>query len=121
MGALASNSVQLTLFSYAETLSVKKAWAKMKTKLWPVMIRQWQVWPAAQAINLFWLPLHYRVLMMNGVGFFWVIYLTWIQHQDHDPASPIPLPASTQDDAPTTAASPATRALPIEDGTGKSL
>jgi len=69
------------IFGFSETMNLEKAYYKMRVRLWPVMIKQWQVWPAAQIINFFVLPMNYRVLMANGVGFFWVIYLTYISHK----------------------------------------
>ena len=38
------------------------------------------VWPIPNLINLFYIPLRYRVLFVNSLGFFWNIYVNWYAH-----------------------------------------
>jgi hypothetical protein len=41
----------------------------------------WRIWPLAQLINFRYVPAPYRVLFGNLVGFFWGIYLSYVNSQ----------------------------------------
>lgn len=43
-----------------------------------ILINNYKVWPAAQAINFFFMPLQHRVLFVNFVALGWNTFLAWI-------------------------------------------
>ncbi|KAL8558247.1 hypothetical protein ACOMHN_040945 [Nucella lapillus] len=43
-----------------------------------ILINNYKVWPAAQAINFFFMPLQHRVLFVNFVALGWNTYLAWV-------------------------------------------
>ena len=42
----------------------------------------WSVWPAAQFINFYFLPTHYRVLYVTAVTTAYNVFLSHIKHKD---------------------------------------
>lgn len=40
------------------------------------------IWPAATAISFWYIPIHYRVLFSNFIGFFWNIILSYIAYDE---------------------------------------
>eukprot|EP00730_Choanoeca_flexa_P008927 TRINITY_DN12558_c4_g1_i4.p1 TRINITY_DN12558_c4_g1~~TRINITY_DN12558_c4_g1_i4.p1 ORF type:complete len:233 (+),score=19.68 TRINITY_DN12558_c4_g1_i4:163-861(+) len=47
----------------------------------PTVIKNWQLWVPAQAINFRFVAPAYQVLFSNMVGLFWTIYLSVVAHQ----------------------------------------
>ena len=43
-----------------------------------VVLTNWMVWPAAQFVNFYFVPLSYRILVASGVALFWNIYLSYV-------------------------------------------
>lgn len=43
-----------------------------------ILINNYKIWPAAQAINFFFMPLQHRVLFVNFVALGWNTFLAWI-------------------------------------------
>ena len=39
------------------------------------------VWPAAQALNFYMVPAHYRVAYVSFITTLWNIYLSYIKHK----------------------------------------
>ena len=48
-------------------------------KMPSVMYQNAKFWPAVNIINFYYFPLEYRVLCINLVAIFWVIYLSYVQ------------------------------------------
>lgn len=46
-----------------------------------VLFSNWKLWPAAQIINFYFVPLQHRLLMMNLVAVVWNTYLAWKTNQ----------------------------------------
>ena len=65
--------------------SVKTLWNKAKDKLhntlWPTLIENWKVWPAAQILNFSVVPLKYQILFVNCVAIWWNFVLSMMQHK----------------------------------------
>ena len=55
---------------------------KMKHDMWPTLVVNWYIWPAAQMLNFTLVPLQYRVLFVNSVAILWNAYLSHVQHKD---------------------------------------
>eukprot|EP00088_Acartia_fossae_P007435 TRINITY_DN13495_c0_g1_i2.p1 TRINITY_DN13495_c0_g1~~TRINITY_DN13495_c0_g1_i2.p1 ORF type:complete len:183 (-),score=16.46 TRINITY_DN13495_c0_g1_i2:391-939(-) len=46
-----------------------------------ILISNWKLWPAAQIINFYFIPLQHRLLVMNLVALMWNTYLAWKTNQ----------------------------------------
>ncbi|CAD8101485.1 unnamed protein product [Paramecium primaurelia] len=71
----------LIIINFLESGSITKGIEAIKKNFTKVMITNWQVWPAAQIINFWLIPRPYQVLWVNLIGYFWNIYLSYIQHK----------------------------------------
>jgi len=49
---------------------------KLSREMWPMLINNWKLWPAANFINFSLVPPQLRVLFANFVAIFWNIYLS---------------------------------------------
>lgn len=56
-------------------------WKKMRSEFFHVVLAGAAVWPPAQMVNFFFVPLAYRVLFINMVGFGWSTYTSLIASQ----------------------------------------
>ena len=68
-------------FSYLGTLrghSWQTVQEEVSKKIGPTMLVNWAVWIPACAINFSMVPLHYRVLVANCVGFCYGIFLSFV-------------------------------------------
>ena len=61
--------------SLAESINV------LKSKFLTVYITDWSVWPAAQFLNFYFIPLPYRVLYINVMTMFYNCYLCYVKNQ----------------------------------------
>lgn len=50
---------------------------QLTTNWWPTLANNWKVWPAFQAVNFFFVPVHLRLLAVNVILIFWNTYLLW--------------------------------------------
>ncbi|GAB5363088.1 hypothetical protein AAMO2058_000853300 [Amorphochlora amoebiformis] len=48
----------------------------LRREYWTTMINNWKLWPAAQLLNFFFVPLQFQVLFSNFVGLIWTCYLS---------------------------------------------
>ncbi len=48
----------------------------LKETYFPTVKAGWRIWPAAQLLNQTMVPIHFRTVSMDIVGFFWDMYLT---------------------------------------------
>ncbi|XP_022088869.1 protein Mpv17-like isoform X3 [Acanthaster planci] len=75
----------LTLFYSAigltSGLSPAEVVDKLKQNMKPTLITNYKIWPAAQVINFYFVPLQHRVLTANFVALFWNIYLSWMANK----------------------------------------
>ena len=70
------------IMDYVDTRDAKNSWKNLKEKFWPTLLLNWTIWPAAQLINLSFIPIPYRVLYVNSLGLFWNCYLSYAQYKD---------------------------------------
>lgn len=77
--AVCFTSCFFVLMDFLETRKIKNGIQNVKEKLWPTMLANWKLWPAAQAINFGIIPLQYRLLWANFVGLIWNAYLSYAQ------------------------------------------
>lgn len=75
----------ISQFFYSASLLEGKSLAEstnvLKTKFLTVYITDWSVWPAAQFINFYFVPLPYRVLYINVMTMFYNCYLCYVKNQ----------------------------------------
>jgi hypothetical protein len=60
---------------------VQTIWTKTKADFTRVLLAGATIWPPAQMVNFFFVPLPYRVLFMNMVGFGWSTYTSLVASQ----------------------------------------
>ena len=71
----------------------RAAYVKWRAAIVPSLIRNWQVWPAVQAVNQSLVPAEYRLLLTNVVAVPWSAYLAYqAAAQRQTPKPPPPLP-----------------------------
>jgi protein Mpv17 len=74
----------LALFFIYMNLIEGKDWTevynKMSNVFWDTLIMNWKVWPAVQFINFTFVPLAFRVLVVNAVSILWNAYLSFVQY-----------------------------------------
>ena len=58
-----------------------KGMEKLRTSLWPTLIENWKVWPAAQVLNFSVVPLKFQILFVNCVAIWWNFVLSMMQHK----------------------------------------
>jgi protein Mpv17 len=57
--------------------SVSDGFNKVKRDLWSTVKANWSVWGPVQLANFYFVPLAYRVVLIQIVAFFWNIYISW--------------------------------------------
>uniref|UniRef100_A0A914XU41 Mitochondrial inner membrane protein Mpv17 n=1 Tax=Panagrolaimus superbus TaxID=310955 RepID=A0A914XU41_9BILA len=70
-----------------ETWSTAAAYERTKTVYWTVLCKNWNLWPFVQLVNLTFVPLQYRIVLVQFVSVFWNIYLSYVQHQSKSAVS----------------------------------
>ncbi|CAO1305237.1 unnamed protein product [Diamesa hyperborea] len=75
----------ISQFFYSASLLEGKSLAEstnvLKSKFLTVYITDWSVWPAAQFLNFYFIPLPYRVLYINVMTMFYNCYLCYVKNQ----------------------------------------
>ena len=77
----------LTIGTFFVTLAVvEKASAdefleELRDKSWRLYLAEWVIWPPAQMINFFFLPLKYRVLYDNTISLGYDVYTSYVKHE----------------------------------------
>ncbi|KAL3989907.1 Mpv17 / PMP22 family protein [Acanthocheilonema viteae] len=67
----------ITNLRILEGNSPKDALEKANKDIIPVMKTNYKIWPLAQLINFYLLPLRYRLIFVQFVGLFWNMYLSY--------------------------------------------
>lgn len=76
--AFVCNSMMLFTIDVYDTLDPARSAANTRDKIWECTLANWKIWPLASLINFSVMPVRYRVLFANFVGYIWNIYLSWI-------------------------------------------
>lgn len=111
-----------------EQKSVRQISTEFKEKIVSLYLTDWTVWPAAQAINFFFIPSRFRVVYVSTMYFLWDIFLSYVKHrefstQPHVPAhvpTPIthippltPVPALAHAPAPVHIPAPTSKVVDV--------
>lgn len=78
----------LCIATFFITLGIleKASWAEtkkeIKDKAWRLYAAEWVVWPPAQIINFYFLPLRYRVLYDNTISLGYDVYTSYVKHDN---------------------------------------
>jgi protein Mpv17 len=56
----------------------RSAPGEIRQKLWPTMLRNWQLWPFAGLINFKFVPGQFRILFVCSVSVVWNTYLSTV-------------------------------------------
>ncbi|GAB6028175.1 hypothetical protein CHUAL_002381 [Chamberlinius hualienensis] len=61
--------------------SLEQYKAKLNKDYFDILKAQYSIWPAVQICNFYFIPLQHRIMVVNGVAYFWNIYLAWKTNQ----------------------------------------
>lgn len=64
-----------------EKSSAEEFLQEVRNKSWRLYLAEWVIWPPAQLINFFFLPLRFRVLYDNSVSMCYDIYTSYVKHE----------------------------------------
>lgn len=70
----------MTFFAWTQSLrgTPDRIPAEVSEKLVPTTLAGWRLWPAAQAVNFFLIPIQYRIIFINIVAVGWTCMLSRI-------------------------------------------
>jgi protein Mpv17 len=71
-----------TMINLLEHQSLQRGVDMIRNNIVDTMIMNWKIWPAAQILNFWLIPMPYRVLFVNVVGLVWQIFLVSVQHKE---------------------------------------
>ena len=78
----------IAIFFITLGLLEKTSWdeikKEVKAKAWRLYVAEWVIWPPAQVINFYILPLRYRVLYDNTISLGYDVYTSRVKHDDSD-------------------------------------
>lgn len=67
----------LTIAGVLNGLSKEQICDKLKRDYTDALITNYYIWPAVQIANFYFIPLHYRLAVVQVVAIFWNAYLSW--------------------------------------------
>ncbi|PKY00983.1 protein sym1 [Aspergillus campestris IBT 28561] len=62
---------------------------KLERTYWDALRTNWMVWPALQSVNLYLVPLQYRVLVVNIINIGWNCFLSFLNNAEYDEEPPV--------------------------------
>ncbi|XP_044147584.1 protein Mpv17 [Bufo gargarizans] len=71
----------LTIVGSLNGLSKEEIWNKLKRDYKDALIANYYIWPAVQIANFYFIPLHYRLAVVQVVAIIWNSYLSWKANQ----------------------------------------
>lgn len=72
------NVVMVTLAGYKNPLEIARE--KLENNWWTVLKASWTVWPGFQYVNLFFIPVQFRIISGNVWSVFWNTFLSFIHN-----------------------------------------
>lgn len=63
-----------------EGQSLRESFKELKDKFMITLVLELAVWPAAQALNFYFVPPPLRLLYLNGAYFIWSVVLSYLKH-----------------------------------------
>ena len=63
--------------NFFEFFDQQKAFSNQKSAIKDVMLTNWMIWPAITFTNVYFIPIKYRVQVVNFAGMNWNLYLSW--------------------------------------------
>ncbi|KAH9488967.1 Protein Mpv17 [Bulinus truncatus] len=70
-------STFLTVMGVLKGETIEDIKNKFKKDFCPILLNNYKVWPLAQLINFYFMPLQHRVLFVNFIALGWNTYLAW--------------------------------------------
>ncbi|XP_078503304.1 mitochondrial inner membrane protein Mpv17 isoform X2 [Lissotriton helveticus] len=67
----------LTIAGVLNGLSKEQICDKLKRDYTDALMTNYYIWPAVQMANFYFIPLHYRLAVVQVVAIFWNVYLSW--------------------------------------------
>jgi len=61
---------------WMEGLNQQQIFDRLKAVMWPTLVANWVLWPAASAINFRFIPIHHQLNYTLFVSLFWSTYLS---------------------------------------------
>jgi hypothetical protein len=87
------NNILMLLFMarVVDGVSLSTSISRLRMQFPSVQFRGWRLWPAAQFLNHYFMPLKFRVLFTNSVAFLWQCYLISTGAKNTQPTRAPPL------------------------------
>lgn len=76
-------AVMLGTIGYWRTGTVEAATNMLSESYVDVIVSNYKLWPAAQIINFYFIPLQHRVLYVNSLALVWNTYIAWRSEKSH--------------------------------------
>ena len=74
----------ISFFSVLEGNNLPKTKNRVETMFGRLLMFSYQIWPAVQIANFYFVPLHHRIFVINAVGLIYYTYIDWsIEQQNH--------------------------------------
>ncbi|XP_034671988.1 mpv17-like protein 2 isoform X1 [Drosophila subobscura] len=73
-------SVFFVTLGLLEQKDKHEVWEEIKEKAWKLYAAEWTVWPAAQFINFYWIPAHYRIFYDNIISLGYDVLTSKVKH-----------------------------------------
>lgn len=67
---------------------------ELRSKSWRLYLAEWVIWPPAQIINFFFLPLRFRVLYDNTISLGYDVYTSYVKNEIPTGSSNVDMPSS---------------------------
>jgi len=73
--------VFITAASTLNGLTTQEIASNIKRDYTDILLTNWQIWPATQLANFYFVPFQHRILVVNLVALVWNTYLAWKTNQ----------------------------------------
>lgn len=66
----------ITMIHIMEGKKPKKALENSRKQICPILLTNYKVWPLIQLFNFYFIPLRYRIMLIQTIGILWNAYLS---------------------------------------------